>query len=251
MAKHTKKEKAVSQPERRSAPQEKSLLLPILIWALCFVAFCNFIIGAYIYTSYQSAQKKAEEQRLYAQSAASQAYTPPTADQIWGTQPPSQSQEAEPDKTDAEAMPPQDLQSQLLAQQTGPVNTPGQTDVTPEALAQSDPPATNTGTPIQSEPSPSATQPEKLPQSQPAPIVSQPVQSNSPQVTQGNGGNREANFASGKVLATTESNNNNDPVYHIKDCRSAQKIQAESELWYESEQAAISDGRRLCGNCKR
>lgn len=156
MAKHTKKEKAASQPEKQSAPQEKSLLLPILIWALCFVAFCDFIIGAYLYTSYQSAQKQAEEQRLYAQSAASQTYTPPTADQIWGTQPPSPSQEAEPDKTDAEAMPPQDLQSQLLAQQTEIIGEAGEIDVTqtvtPAVPEPTSPTAIDEGTEIPAQP---------------------------------------------------------------------------------------------------
>lgn len=58
-------------------------------------------------------------------------------------------------------------------------------------------------------------------------------------------------FSNGRVLATTESNNNNDPVYHTKDCSAAKKIAKESEYWYNSAEEAEAAGRRLCGNCGR
>lgn len=64
-------------------------------------------------------------------------------------------------------------------------------------------------------------------------------------------GDRTAKFAAGKALATTASNNNNDPVYHTTNCRSAQRIAASDEYWYDSAQAAEAAGRRLCGNCAR
>lgn len=57
-------------------------------------------------------------------------------------------------------------------------------------------------------------------------------------------------FSSGRVLATTQSSNNGNPVYHTKDCQAAKKILPESEYWYDSAQAAENDGRRLCGYCK-
>lgn len=64
-------------------------------------------------------------------------------------------------------------------------------------------------------------------------------------------GDRTAKFSAGKALATTASNNNNDPVYHTTNCRSAQRIAASDEYWYDSAQAAEAAGRRLCGNCAR
>ncbi len=60
-----------------------------------------------------------------------------------------------------------------------------------------------------------------------------------------------SNFAAGKVLVTSASDNNNDPVYHTKYCRSAQKIDQNDMRWYDSAQEAEDDGRRICGNCKK
>lgn len=74
-----------------------------------------------------------------------------------------------------------------------------------------------------------------------------PTPSNTPQTPAGN--DRDSKFASGQVLATTESDNGGDPVYHTKNCMAAQKIDEGSELWYSSEKAAIDNGRRICGNC--
>lgn len=83
------------------------------------------------------------------------------------------------------------------------------------------------------------------------------VASDAPAGNQGGGtisngdGTYAHDFSGRRVLATTESNNNNDPVYHTKDCAAAKKIPPENELWYNSEQAAKDDSRRLCGNCGR
>ena len=59
------------------------------------------------------------------------------------------------------------------------------------------------------------------------------------------------NFSGGRVLITTASDNNSDPVYHTTDCTAAQKISAEDAAWFESEDAAKANGRRLCGFCAR
>lgn len=66
-----------------------------------------------------------------------------------------------------------------------------------------------------------------------------------------NSGSYADNFADGKVLVTTASDNNKDPVYHTTFCRSAQKIDSSDMRWIDSEQAAINEGRRLCGNCAK
>ena len=58
-------------------------------------------------------------------------------------------------------------------------------------------------------------------------------------------------FSGGRVLITTKSDNNKDPVYHTRDCRAAKEIPAENVGWFDSEQAAIDDGRRLCGLCAK
>ncbi len=58
-------------------------------------------------------------------------------------------------------------------------------------------------------------------------------------------------FSGGKVLITKASDNNNDPVYHTRDCMAAKKISPSDEYWYDSAKDAEADGRRLCGNCKR
>lgn len=67
----------------------------------------------------------------------------------------------------------------------------------------------------------------------------------------GGNGRISENFAAGKVLITTASDNNKDPVYHTKYCNSAKKIAQNDMYWFDSEQAAIDDGRRLCGNCAK
>lgn len=72
-----------------------------------------------------------------------------------------------------------------------------------------------------------------------------------PSGTQLSEGTGSRDFSGGRVLATTASNNNNDPVYHTKNCRSAKKIDTSDEKWYNSAADAEADGRRLCGICAR
>lgn len=109
-------------------------------------------------------------------------------------------------------------------------------------------------TPEEESPSPSVS-PSPTPSETPKPSEEQPPESQTP--TPSNTphpsaeGDRANKFANGMVLATTESDNNGDPVYHTEDCTAAQKIETESEFWYSSEQAAIDADRRLCGYCGR
>lgn len=70
-----------------------------------------------------------------------------------------------------------------------------------------------------------------------------------PRPTTGSNGSYTHDFSGGRVLITKASNNKGNPVYHIKDCVSAQKIPPENESWYESAEAAKAAGRSLCGNC--
>ena len=70
-----------------------------------------------------------------------------------------------------------------------------------------------------------------------------------PRPTTGSNGSYAHDFSGGRVLITTASDNKGDPVYHIKDCPAARKIAPENEFWYDSEEAAKADKRRLCGNC--
>lgn len=72
--------------------------------------------------------------------------------------------------------------------------------------------------------------------------------------TQSSGNGEETythDFSGGRVLVTTASNNNNDPVYHTQDCRAAIKISPSDAYWYDSAKDAEAAGRRLCGNCKK
>ena len=56
-------------------------------------------------------------------------------------------------------------------------------------------------------------------------------------------------FSNGRVLITTASDNNGDPVYHTRDCRVAKTIPPKNEDWYDSAQEAIAADRRLCKIC--
>lgn len=151
-------------------------------------------------------------------------------------------------------------------QNTEPVQ---QTEVPKEQPTQA--PATTqdpaqTQTPTQTQ-APTATK-TPAPTKNPGPIVSiSPTmppaqQTKAPQQSSGQGGNGAwdtsngdgtytHDFSGGRVLATTQSNNGGNPVYHIKDCQAARKIPPENVCWYDSAQAAINDGRNLCGYCGR
>lgn len=232
MAKHPKRE-AVSRGEGRTdAPQEKSLVLPLLIWSLCFVAFINVIIGAYLYTSYQNAQRRAEEARLQAQSAPAQTYTPPTADQIWGTQPPVRSEEPTPDENEQA---PKESTAQDVQQ------TPEQPAVGQET--------SGTAQPVATEPATSATQPAAN-TGTPGQAVTPPIQQAT--TTQNNvSANNSAsysreNWPQGKLLGTVKSNK-----YHSYNCQGAQRIPKENEIWFDSVEDAKAAKYEPCGICYR
>lgn len=55
------------------------------------------------------------------------------------------------------------------------------------------------------------------------------------------------NWPKGAVLATSAKTKK--PVYHIYNCRAADKILPENEIWYDSAEEARKDGRVLCGIC--
>ena len=130
------------------------------------------------------------------------------------------------------------VRSKILDKETG----------RPVELEQTEESPSPSTAPSQS-PSPSVAPSQSVSPSQSETPASQPVQSSPPQATAGNSGDRASKFANGMVLATAESDNGGDPVYHTTDCRAAQKIAVESELWYSSEQAAKNAGRRICGYC--
>lgn len=130
------------------------------------------------------------------------------------------------------------VRSKILDKETG---RPAELEQTEESPSPSIAPSQSPG--------PSVAPSQSVSPSQSETPASQPVQSNPPQATAGNSGDRASRFASGQVLATSESDNGGDPVYHTENCRAAQKIAAESELWYSSEQAAKNAGRRICGYC--
>lgn len=127
-----------------------------------------------------------------------------------------------------------------------PTPTPSSTSIQESNNAQS----------FTDEPAQNATQPPVLPSLSPSvePEVSlKPTSEPSAQSTAGTVSNGDGtytrDFSGGRVLATTQSNNGGDPVYHIRNCQSAKTIPPENEYWYESAQAAENAGRRLCGNC--
>ena len=67
--------------------------------------------------------------------------------------------------------------------------------------------------------------------------------------TTGNG-QTGGSFSSGNVLITTASDNNDDPVYHTMNCRSAKKISEEDKAWLTESDAKAED-RRLCKWCAK
>lgn len=150
------------------------------------------------------------------------------------------------------------VRSKILDKETG---RPVELEQTEESPSPSTAPSQSPSPSVAPSPSVSPPPASAAPSVRPTPTPSDkpseiqapasPVQSSPPQATAGNSGDRASKFANGMVLATIESDNGGDPVYHTKDCRAAQKIDTGSELWYESAQAAERDNRRICGNCKR
>lgn len=188
-------------------------------------------------------------------SAAADA--PPARPSYYGTLP-SRAPTREPTPEPTESIAPDDTGA------LGPAQTPSEavpdTPVPSQAPAQTQPPSRTQAPSI---PVPTrAPTPTRGPAAQnPGPVASinptaPPTRQTQAPAQAGNqggavSGDRTAKFAAGKALATTASNNNNDPVYHTTNCRSAQRIAASDEYWYDSAQAAEAAGRRLCGNCAR
>lgn len=65
----------------------------------------------------------------------------------------------------------------------------------------------------------------------------EPAQSNE-------GNDRQSNWDSGKVLGAAGRD-----VYHTHDCRTAQNILPENEVWFDSVEDAEAAGRRMCKVC--
>lgn len=224
------------EPKRQS-DEGGGLLIPILTAALvCVGLFTAAVIG--VGTWYAStADQRAIEAQQSESSAPARSIPSPSESPVQTVSAPPEPTDSEPQQTD-DAEPEEPVQ----AEDPLPV-TPSPFTTQPASPSQSAEP------PVSPSPSevPSASQPPRPSESQ-AP-ASPPAQSNTPQEPAGNGGDRASKFANGMVLATAESDNGGDPVYHTTDCRAAQKIAVESELWYSSEQAAKNAGRRICGYC--
>lgn len=131
-----------------------------------------------------------------------------------------------------------------------PTGEPSQDQPTVQPQQTDTPTAEPTRAPEQTQP-PAQTQAPVQPTQEPTPEPTKVQEQPENRTTSNGDGTYKHNFSDGWVLATTESNNNNDPVYHTKDCQAAKKILPENELWYQSAQAAQEAGRRLCGYCGR
>lgn len=126
-------------------------------------------------------------------------------------------------------------QEPVQTQNPAEAGGPAETDPYSQAQAPSNPPA----------------DPTDAPQAPTALPTQAPEQPGSAGTVRNNDGTYTHDFSGGRVLATTQSNNSGDPVYHTEDCRAAKIIPPENERWYQSEQAAKDDNRRLCGYCAR
>ncbi|MCI8524433.1 MAG: hypothetical protein HFF17_00575 [Oscillospiraceae bacterium] len=67
MAKRTRERTAARQA---AVPEEKSVLIPILLWLLALVGFFNLLMGAYLYTAYQNHQNAARSGQTETQTQA-------------------------------------------------------------------------------------------------------------------------------------------------------------------------------------
>lgn len=121
-------------------------------------------------------------------------------------------------------------------------STPEQAEQPQSTAPVSESPLKSIQTPAQSTQSPAQT---------PASNTKASPAAQAPKPTTGSNGSYTHDFSGGRVLITKASNNNNDPVYHTKDCVSARKIASADEYWYDSAKDAENAGRRLCGNCSR
>lgn len=209
----------IKEGKQRKPDEGGGILIPVLVAAMiCVVLTTTFIVG---YGLQYTAEQRAIEMQQSESAAPVRSIPSPSES-------PVQTVSAPPEPTGSEPQQPDDVEPDKSA--------PGE-DI--QSVA----------------PSPSASPSESVaPSASPSPTPSvKPSESQAPSNTQQAqaGNDRDSKFASGQVLATTESNNNGKPVYHTKNCTAAKKIAEESELWYESEQAAKAAIRDLCGICGR
>lgn len=143
-----------------------------------------------------------------------------------------------PSRTVVQSQSPESVQSETEPAEAA--ETPSESVSEPQEEQPSDTQEPETNGPEPSESSSSSTAP------------SQNQASSTPTATTRNSdGTYTHDFSGGRVLITTASDNNDDPVYHTEDCQAARQIPPESESWYVSAQAAESDGRRICGYCDK
>lgn len=146
-----------------------------------------------------------------------------------------------PSRTVVQSQSPESVQSETEPAEAA--ETPSEAVSEPQRVQPSD-----TQTPEESSQEPS-TSPRQS--TEPAQQTQNQV-SSAPTATKRNSdGTYTHDFSGGRVLITTASDNNDDPVYHTEDCQAARLIPPESESWYVSAQAAESDGRRICGYCDK
>lgn len=219
--------------ENQGKPDEGGgILIPVLVAAMvCVVLTTTFIVG---YGLQYTAEQRAIEAQQSGSVAPARSIPSPSESPVQNISAPPE--ESEPQRVEDTA--PEESEPEEGSQPVSPLpsaSPPASAAPSVSLSPSSTPPA-----------SPSPTPSAKPPESQ---APASPVQSNTPQTPAGN--DRESKFASGQVLATTKSNNGGDPVYHTWNCRAAKKIAEESELWYESEQAAKADGRDWCGICSK
>lgn len=217
----------IKEEKQRKPDEGGGILIPVLVAAMICVALTTTFIVGY------GLQYTAEQRAIEPQQSASEA---PARSLPTQSESPVQTVSA----------PPEDSEPQRLEDTEPEESAPEEESQPVASLSPASPPSS--ADPSVS-PSPSSTQtasPSPTPSAKPS---ESQAPSNTPQDPAGN--DRESKFASGQVLATTKSNNGGNPVYHTWNCRAAKKIAAESELWYESEQAAIADGRDWCGICSK
>lgn len=234
--------KKKTDPPKGKAEEGGGLLMPILYAALggiggfLVILFIGIGIGAF------NTQGQVAEQ--------------PSAQSSYRGTLPTQKPTRDPAQTPAPEETDGPVETEHDAQTREPSNPPAEPTKAPESTqemsGQTSPPVSTRAPsrPAQTQkPGPVVSVRPAVPTAPPAQHTQKPAQSGNQGGT--GAGDRAAKFAAGQVLATTASNNDDDPVYHTTNCRSAQRIAASDEYWYSSAQDAINDGRRICGNCNR
>lgn len=265
--KRRKKEEAKQAKAERKARQDAvksdgSLLISMLIVLLVLVGIWNFAMVGVIGFSYTRAARE--------RAAALSQSVPPAASQSTLSAPSGNSHggatgistpvntPAEPAASPEETSAPEPTQEPPEATPDVPAPTQGPQDSAPASDTAGDsadspapsrePTQTSGGTPTQ-DLGPAVSAPPTAQVTEPP--AQAPAQSGNAGTVQNSDGTYSHDFSGGRVLITTQSSNSNDPVYHTQDCQAARKIPPENEGWFDSAQAAVDDGRRLCGYCGR